>query len=86
MGRIRVFAKTAFFFLLDFNAAAAESDGDDVASRLQKYGLAYYDVSRRIVRMNKRLKTEAGELLFEKRGHKWALTSFAFESWGINNR
>ena len=86
---MRVFAKTAFFFLLDFNAATAESDGDDgddVASRLQKYGLAYYDVSRRIVRMNKRLKTEAGELLFEKRGHKWALTSFAFESWGINNR
>lgn len=28
--------------------------------------------------MNKRLKTETGELLFEKHGHKWALTSFSF--------
>ena len=54
----------------------------DVAARLQRYGLAYYDVSRRIVRMNKRLKAETGELLFEKRGHKWALTSFTFENWG----
>ncbi len=29
--------------------------------------------------MNKRLYFEAGELLFEKRGHKWVLTMFAFE-------
>ena len=32
--------------------------------------------------MNKRLKIETGELLFEKRGHKWALTRFAFEIYG----
>lgn len=49
---------------------------------LSKYGLEYYDVSRRIVRMNKRLRFETGECLFEKRGHKWALTSFAFDVWG----
>ena len=54
----------------------------NVAKDLQQYGLAYYDVSRRIVRMNKRLKLETGELLFEKRGHRWALTSFGFEVWG----
>jgi hypothetical protein len=58
----------------------------DVAKGLQQYALAYYDVSRRIVRMNKRLKRETGEHLFEKRGHKWALTSFAFESWGETNQ
>ena len=42
----------------------------DVAkdSALSKYGLEYYDVSHRIVRMNKRLRFETGELLFEKRG------------------
>lgn len=56
----------------------------DVAAWVNKlgaYGLKYYDVSRRIVRMNKRLHFETGEILFEKRGHKWALTSFAFEVW-----
>ena len=44
--------------------------------------LAYYDVSRRMVRMNKRLHFEAGELLFEKRGHRWALARFAFDVYG----
>jgi len=45
----------------------------DIAEHVNKlgaYGLQYYDVSRRIVRMNKRLHVETGELLFEKRGHK----------------
>jgi len=57
----------------------------DVAAWVNKlgaYGLKYYDVSRRIVRMNKHLHFETGELLFEKRGHKWALTSFAFDVYG----
>ncbi len=54
----------------------------DVASIMQQYKLEYYDVSRRIVRMNKRLRVETGESLFEKRGHKWALTRFAFEVYG----
>jgi hypothetical protein len=56
----------------------------DVANdpAFSQYGLKYYDISRRIVRMNKRLHFETGECLFEKRGHKWALTSFAFEVWG----
>ena len=57
----------------------------DVAADLNRrggYGLRYYDVSRRIVRMNKKLHFETGKLLFEKRGHKWALTSFGFDVWG----
>ena len=56
----------------------------DVASdvSLRAYGLRHYHVSRRIVRMNRRLFGELRECLFEKRGHRWALTSFAFESWG----
>ena len=49
---------------------------------LSKYGLKHYHVSRRIVRMNKRLLEELSECLFEKRGHKWALTSFGFDVWG----
>jgi hypothetical protein len=43
--------------------------------------LRYYDVSRRILRMNKRLHFETGKCLFEKRGHAWALTRFAFNSY-----
>lgn len=54
----------------------------DVAKALPNYSLEYYDVSRRILRMNKRLKLETGELLFEKRGHKWALTKFGFDAYG----
>jgi len=54
----------------------------DAAKQLRQYCLKYYDVSRRLVRMNKRLEHETGERLFEKRGHRWALTRFAFEVWG----
>ena len=45
------------------------------------FNLRYYDVSRRILRMNKRLHFETGKCLFEKRGHSWALTRFAFDSY-----
>jgi hypothetical protein len=52
---------------------------------LQQYKLEYYDVSRRIVHMNKHLQLETGELLFEKRGHTWALTRFAFNVYGAGD-
>jgi hypothetical protein len=45
------------------------------------FALRYYDVSRRILRRNKRLHFETGKYLFEKRGHAWALTRFAFDSY-----
>lgn len=54
----------------------------DVAKSLLQYDLARWHVSRRAVRMNKRLEHETGERLFEKRGLKWALTRFAFEVFG----
>ena len=59
----------------------------DVA--LKPYGLKHYHVSRRIQRMNKRLMggpEGIGELLFEKRGHRWALTSFGFDVYGETER
>jgi hypothetical protein len=49
-----------------------------------RYNVRYYDISRRIVRMNKRLLHEIGEALFEKRGQKWALTRFAFDAYGAS--
>jgi len=36
--------------------------------------------------MNKRLEKEFGEKAAEKRGWHWALTKFAFESWGESKR
>ena len=36
--------------------------------------------------MNKRLHLETGECLFEKRGHKWALTKFAFDVYGATDQ
>jgi hypothetical protein len=32
--------------------------------------------------LNKRLHFETGKVLFEKRGHRWALTKFAFDVYG----
>lgn len=56
----------------------------DVAAdpSLSRWHLRYYEVSRRIVRMNKRLYFEVGEYLFEKRGHRWAVSKFGFDAWG----
>ena len=39
-------------------------------------------MSRRILRMNRKLEKEIGERLVEKRGWHWALTGFAMEVWG----
>ena len=61
-------------------AGAFPKDVADWVNKQGSYGLRYYDVSRRIVRMNKRSHFETREFIFEKRGDKWALTSVAFES------
>lgn len=60
----------------------------DVAKALNELGdyrLKHYHVSRRIVRMNKRFHLEVGECVFEKRGHRWALTRFAFDVYGATD-
>jgi len=57
----------------------------ELAGRLAGYRVQRNQVSRRIVRMNKRLQKEIGETLVEQRGWHWALTSFALEIWGDEN-
>jgi len=47
-----------------------------IAKELSKYGLRRWDVTRRIQGMNKKLSRELGKLVAEKRGHRWALSSF----------
>jgi len=54
----------------------------DLAARLIEFRVKRHQVSRRILRMNKRLEREIGEKLAEKRGWHWTLTSFAMDVWG----
>ena len=54
----------------------------DLAVRLGQFKTTRHQVSRRILRMNKRLKKEFGEHVAEKRGWHWGLTNFALEVWG----
>jgi len=51
----------------------------DLAKSLGTYR---HFIARRVRAMNKRLEREIGKQLVEKRGHRWALTSFAVEVWG----
>jgi len=52
-----------------------------IANDLASYGLRRWDVTRRIQRMNKKLRKELGKLVAEKRGHRWALSSFMRDAW-----
>jgi hypothetical protein len=54
----------------------------DLAVKLERFNVTRHQISRRILRMNKRLELEFGEHLLEKRGWHWALTSFAVDIWG----
>ena len=54
----------------------------DLATKLERFKVTRHHVTRRIERMNKRLKKEFGEHVAEKRGWHWALTGFVVEIWG----
>jgi hypothetical protein len=54
----------------------------DLAVKLEHFKVTRHQISRRILRMNKRLDKEFGEHAAERRGWHWALTGFAVELWG----
>ncbi|MCJ7763050.1 hypothetical protein MUP38_06315 [Candidatus Bathyarchaeota archaeon] len=54
----------------------------DLATKLERFKVTRHQISRRILRMNKRLEEEFGEHVAEQRGWHWALTNFAVEVWG----
>ncbi len=64
----------------------------DIASKLPEYKdlkgqpIKHFHVTRRIDRMNRRLQHETGEVLFEKRGWRWALTLFGLDLYGDVDR
>ena len=51
----------------------------DLATKLARFEVTRHQISRRIVRMNKRSEKEFGENVAEKRGWHWALTTFTVE-------
>ena len=53
----------------------------DIATKLEEFKIGRHQVSRRILRMNKRLEKEFGEHAVEQRGWHWALTRFMIEVW-----
>jgi hypothetical protein len=65
-----------------FEAGNAGLLPKDLAAQLSSYRVLRHQVSRRILRMNKRLEKKLGEYVAEKRGWHWALTRFGFEVWG----
>ena len=54
----------------------------DLAARLSQFRVRRHQVSRKILRMNKRLEKDIGEHGIEKRGWHWVLTGFGFDVWG----
>lgn len=54
----------------------------DIALRLSQFRLNRFRVLRRLKAMNRKLEKEIGQHVAEKRGHRWALTSFGCEVWG----
>jgi len=65
-----------------FEAGNAGMLPKDLAIGLGRFRVRRHQVSRRILRMNRRLEEELGERVAEKRGWHWALTSFSYEVWG----
>jgi hypothetical protein len=54
----------------------------DLQAKLERFRITRHQISRRILRMNKRLEKAFGERIAEKRGWHWALTCFGVEYWG----
>jgi hypothetical protein len=54
----------------------------DIAVKLVRFKITRHHVSRRLIRMNKRLSKKIGEDVAEQRGWHWAMTSFALGAYG----
>ena len=54
----------------------------DLAVKLERFKVTRHQISRRLVRMNKRLMRKLGEGVAEQRGWHWSLTSFTLDAYG----
>jgi hypothetical protein len=72
--------------LLLYHAGSAGLLPKDLQASLEQFKVTRHQISRRILKMNKKLEKEFGEHIAEKRGWHWALTSFTVESWGEDDK
>jgi hypothetical protein len=69
-----------------FEAGAAGILPKDIASKLVEYKVARHQVTRRIVRINKRLAKELDSAVVERRGWCWAMTSFGVDAYKASEK
>ncbi len=58
----------------------------DIAAKLAEFKIARHQVSRRIVRMNKRLAKELDSAVVERRGWCWAMTRFGVDTYKASEK
>jgi hypothetical protein len=69
-----------------FEAGAPGMLPKDIAARLTEFQIARHQVTRRIVRMNKRLVKELDSAVVERRGWCWAMTSFGVDAYKASEK
>ena len=65
-----------------FESGSAGLLPKDLAVKLERFKVTRHQISRRLIRMNKRLLRKLGECVAEQRGWHWALTGFALDAYG----
>ncbi len=73
-------------FQLLFEAGAPGLLPKDIAAKLAEFKIARHQVTRRIVRMNKRLAKELDSAVVERRGWCWAMTSFGVDAYKASKK
>jgi hypothetical protein len=69
-----------------FEAGARGLLPKDIAAKLAEFKIARHQVTRRIVRMNKRLAKELDSKVIERRGWCWAMTSFGVDAYKASKK
>lgn len=69
-----------------FEAGASGLLPKDIATKLAEFKVARHQVTRRIVRMNKRLAKELDSTVIERRGWCWAMTSFGVDAYKASEK
>lgn len=69
-----------------FEAGAPGMLPKDIAAKLIEFNIARHQVTRRIVRMNKRLTKELDSAVVERRGWCWAMTSFGVDAYNATEK
>ena len=57
-----------------------------IAAKLAEFKIVRHQVTRRIVRMNKRLAKELDSAVVERRGWCWAMTSFGVDAYKASKK